>query len=140
MKTKKLNRLKLKKLREIGNCEYGLKKEITKQHTFRTANIRFEDYEEHLMKTTALLEVCILALDGQGDFYTKMLSNKSRDESIRLVLEMVIELMPDGDNYKFQQMMTILEDDFDSIHYPENLKKSLKGVDHKKEKNCTKIE
>ncbi|MBW2962469.1 hypothetical protein [Mesonia aestuariivivens] len=65
-------------------------------------------------------------LDLIRDFYTKMLSNKSRDESIRLVLEMVIELMPDGDNYKFQQIMTVLEDDFDSIHYPENLKKTLK--------------
>ncbi|MBW2963052.1 hypothetical protein [Mesonia aestuariivivens] len=68
MKTKKLNTLKLKGLKDIGNGEYGLQKEITPQHTFRTANIRFEDYEEHLMKTTALLKVCILALDGQGDF------------------------------------------------------------------------
>lgn len=35
--------------------------------------------------------------------------------------------------------MTVLEDDFDSIHYPENLKKSLKKKDHEIEKKVQKL-
>ena len=135
MKNKKLNKMKLKALQEIGGYKYGLQKETTNRHTLRVANIPFEDHTGYILKVTALLEVCILALDGQGNFHSKMLSNHSLDTSVQMVLEMVIEMMPHDDMFKLEQMMTILEEDLNNNYYPKKLKEGiLKNSNHEKEK------
>ncbi|WP_416442111.1 hypothetical protein ACH3O9_15790 [Leeuwenhoekiella sp. A16] len=134
MKTNKINRQKLKSLRKIANYPYGLQKEQHPRHRFRTAKIRFEDFEDHLMRTTALLEVCILALEGEGVFYSKNLSHKSADTSIQQVLELVIELLPHDDLSKYQQIQAILDEDLESFGFPEKLKKLLKTNAVEKEK------
>ena len=84
--------------------------------------------------TTALLEVCVLALDGQGSFHSKALSNENLDTSVKLVLELAIEMMPHDDMFKYQQILAILEEDVEGHGFPKKLKKLLKlNADEKKE-------
>ncbi|MCL6220992.1 hypothetical protein [Zunongwangia pacifica] len=137
MKTKKLDQLKLIQLKRIGTTEYGLKKEETKRHTFRNATVRFEDYTDYIMRITSLLEVCVLALDGEGDFHSKNLSHQSKTSSVQLVIEMVIELMPDGDMFQLEQIIAILENDTDYIHFPKKLKKEILKNQERYEKGKT---
>ena len=137
MKTRKLDQLKLKQLKKIGATAYGLKKEETKRHTFRNATIRFEDYTDYIMRITSLLEVCVLALDGEGDFHSKNLSHQSKNSSVQLVIEMVIELMPDGDMFQLEQIIAILENDTYYIHFPKKLKKQILKNQERYEKRKT---
>ena len=137
MKTRKLDQLKLKQLKRIGATAYGLKKEETKRHTFRNATVRFEDYTDYIMRITSLLEVCVLALDGEGDFHSKNLSHQSKTSSVQLVIEMVIELMPDGDMFQLEQIIAILENDTNYIHFPKKLKKQILKNQERYEKGKT---
>jgi len=137
MKTRKLDQLKLKHLKRIGTTEYGLKKEETKRHTYRSATIRFGDHTDYVMRIRSLLEVCVLALDGEGDFYSKSLSHQSKNSSVQLVIEMVIELMPDGDMFQLEKIIAILENDTDYIHFPKKLKKQILKNQERYEKGKT---
>ncbi|MEH6658036.1 hypothetical protein [Leeuwenhoekiella marinoflava] len=136
MKTNKINKQKLKCLSKIANSPCGLKKEQNARYTFRTSTIPFDDHTAYLSMATALLEVCVLALDGQGSFYSKTLSNQSLDTSVKLVLEMAIEMMPHDDMFKYQQILAILEEDTEGTHFPEKLKKLLKSNADEKEENA----
>lgn len=138
MKSNELNSIKLKTLQDIGASKEGLQKEKTNRHTLRIANIPFDDHTSYLLKVTALLEVCVLALDGQGDFHSKMLSHHDLDTSVKMVLEMVIEMMPHDDMFKLKQILTVLEEDIDNRYYPEKLKKLIIYSNHEKEKDIEK--
>mgnify|MGYP001469824068 CR=1 FL=1 len=132
---KKINKRKIKNLQAIARKTYGLQKERIGQNTYRTAKIHFEDFEDHMMRTTALLDVCILALESEGEFYSKILSHKSGDIAIQQVLELVIQLLPHDDISKYQQLIHILEEDVEAFDFPKKLKKLLKMNADEKEKN-----
>jgi len=134
MKTNKIHKQKIKCLNKIANYPYGLQKKQVGRHSFRTANLLFDDHTAYLSMTTALLEVCVLALDGQGSFHSKTLSNESLDTSVKLVLELAIEMMPHDDMFKYQQIIAVLEEDVEGHGFPKKLKKLLKSnADEKKE-------
>lgn len=126
MKTKKLNKLKLKELRGILKSPYGLQPEVCGRRKFVTAKARFENHEDYLIRVSALLETAALALDGNGEFYSRMLSNKSKTDSIRLTIEMAIELLPHDDLFNLRRLKTIIENDTEDQYYPEKLRKKLK--------------
>ena len=126
MKTNKINKLKLKCLGKIANSPYGLHKEQNARYKFRTATIPFDNHTDYLSKATALLEVCVLALDGQGSFHWKRLSHQDLDTSVKLILEMAIDMMPHDDMFKYQQIIAILEEDKESHGFPKKLKNLLK--------------
>lgn len=136
MKTNKINKLKLKSLNKIANSPYGLKKEQNARYTFRIATIPFDDHTDYLSKATALLEVCVLALDGQGSFHSKTLNHQDLETCVKTVLEMAIEMMPHDDMFKYQQILAILEEDTEGSHFPEKLKKLLKSNADEKEENA----
>ncbi|UJH89677.1 hypothetical protein LZ575_11350 [Antarcticibacterium sp. 1MA-6-2] len=77
-------------LQPIPECRKNLKK----------VSLTVEDHADYMMRISALLEVCVIALDGQGSFSSKSLSHITGEASIGLVLEMVIDLLPyDQMNY-----------------------------------------
>lgn len=135
MKRNKIHKQKIKTLRAIARKKYGLQKERIGKHTYRTAKVHFEDFEDHMMRTTALLDVCILALESEGEFYSKILSHKSGDIAIQQALELVIQLLPHDDISKYQQLMYILEEDVEAFGFPKKLKKLIKINADEKEKN-----
>ncbi|PHR87058.1 MAG: hypothetical protein COA80_19155 [Leeuwenhoekiella sp.] len=135
MKTNKIHKQKIKCLNKIANYPHGLQKKQVGRHTFRTANLLFDDHTAYLSMATALLEVCVLALDGQGSFHSKALSNENLDTSVKLVLELAIEMMPHDDMFKYQQIMAILEEDVESHGFPKKLKNLLKVKTDEKENN-----
>lgn len=134
MKKGKLNKMKLKALTKIFKSTYGLQPEICGKRKFMTAKVRFEDHEDYMMRVSALLETAVLALDGNGEFFSDMLSNKSKPDSIRLTIEMAIELLPHDDLFKLRKLLTIIEDDVANQYYPEELKKVLKDEKDEKQK------
>ena len=134
MKTNKIYKQKIKCLNKIANYPHGLQKKQVGRHTFRSANLLFDDHTAYLSMATALLEVCVLALDGQGSFHSKALSNENLDTSVKLVLELAIEMMPHDDMFKYQQIIAVLEEDVESQGFPKKLKNLLKvKADEKKE-------
>ena len=136
MKSRKINTQKFRSISKIANYPHGLQKKQVGRHTFRTANLLFDDHTAYLSMTTALLEVCVLALDGQGSFHSKTLSNESLDTSVKLVLEMAIEMMPHDDMFKYQQIIAVLEEDVEGHGFPKKLKNLLKVHADEKEKNA----
>lgn len=88
-----------------------------------------------MMRTTALLDVCILALESEGKFHSKILSHKSGDIAIQQALELVIQLLPHDDISKYQQLIYILEEDVEAFGFPKKLKKLIKMNADEKEKN-----
>lgn len=132
MNPKKLNKIKLKELREICRSPYGLQPEVCGRRKFVTAKVRFENQEDYLIRVSALLETAALALDGNGEFYSRMLSNKSKPDSIRLTIEMAIELLPHDDLFNLRRLKTIIENDTEDQYYHDKLRKKLKNENHEK--------
>lgn len=132
MNPKKLNKLKLKELREICKSPYGLQPEVCGRRKFVTAKVRYENHEDYLNRVSALLETAVLALDGNGEFYSRMLSNKSKADSIRLTIEMAIELLPHDDLFNLRRLKAIIENDMENQYYPEKLRRKLKNKNHEK--------
>lgn len=89
-----------------------------------------EDHEDYMMRVSALLQVCILALDGEGSFTSRRLNYLSGVGSVTLVLEMVILLLPSEQMYHMDRIMTII--DPDAI---KNLRKSRNFGNCQKEDN-----
>ena len=129
MKTGKLNKLKLQELRKILKSPYGLQPEICGRRNFVTAKVRFEDHEDYLNRVSALLETAVLALDGNGEFYSRMLSNKSKQDSIRLTIEMAIELLPHDDFFNLRRLKAIIENDLEHPNYPKRLKEKIEKTE-----------
>ena len=140
MKTRKKNQKRLKALRKIAKEKHhGLQSIKCGRRNFMEARFRVADHEDYLLRISSLLEVCVLALDGNGGFYSKILSHKSAGVSIGSVLEMAIELLPFDDIFKLERMMAILENDSEHRYFPEELKEFLKPKDHE-ERGEEKIE
>ncbi|MGY5846818.1 hypothetical protein ACW6QP_05315 [Salegentibacter sp. HM20] len=129
MKTGKLNKLKLKELRKILKSPYGLQPEVCGRRKFVTAKVRFEDHEDYLNRVSALLETAVLALDGNGEFYSRMLSNKSKQDSVRLTIEMAIELLPHDDLFNMRRLKAIIENDLEHPNYPKRLKEKIEKTE-----------
>lgn len=140
MKTRKKNQRRLKALRKIAmEKHHGLQSIKCGRRNFMEARFRVEDHEDYLLRISSLLEVCVLALDGNGGFYSKILSHKSAGVSIGSVLEIAIELLPFDDIFKLERMMAILENDCEHRYFPEELKENFKPEDHE-ERDEEKIE
>lgn len=129
MKKAKLNKVKLKELKKIFKSTYGLQTETFGKRKFMTTKVRFEDHEDYMMRVSALLETAVLALDGNGEFFSDMLSNKSKPESIRLTIEMAIELLPHDDLFILKRLKAIIENDLTDPNYPKRLKEKIKKTE-----------
>lgn len=62
------------------------------------------------------------ALDGNAEFYTAMLRHKTAKDSVQMVLQMIIELLPFDDIFKYERIKAILENDIEHRYFPEILK------------------
>lgn len=57
-------------------------------------DLSVEDHQDYLLRIAALIEVCVLAMDGQGSLYSEKCSHSDKVGSVTMVLEMVLELLP----------------------------------------------
>ena len=105
---KKYNAIKalLKKreegLQPIRGCRKNLKQ----------TRFTVEDHEDYLMRIRALLEVCVFALEGQGNFCSKKFSHITKEGTVSLVLEMAIDLLPTDQMVYMDRIREIIDQGF----------------------------
>ena len=122
-KPKNRKKRELQVMRDIiAEKHHGLQPKNYGNRKFMEGSFNVESHEEHLLQISALLEVCILALDGNAEFHTAMLRHKTAKDSVQMVLQMIIELLPFDDIFKYERIKAILENDIEHRYFPETLK------------------
>jgi len=75
-----------KELLQVASNKNGLKQQV----------FQVKDNQELLMKVSAMIEVCVVALEGENSFTPLHKFNVDPKVSATIVLEFVLELLPYG--------------------------------------------
>jgi hypothetical protein len=78
----------------LENPEGGLQSIPNNQKNLIKVDLTVEDHQDYIIRIAALTEVCVIALDGHGSFYSKKLSHIDKFGSVTMILEMVRDLLP----------------------------------------------
>lgn len=115
--------------------EEGIQSIPEDSKNMKEVRLPVEDHEDYMMRLSALLEVCVLALDGEGGFTSRRPKFLTGVGSITLVLEMVILLLPFNQMAQMDRIMTIID--------PEAIKDLSKAMklnnEQKKEKKTEEL-
>lgn len=96
--------------------EQGIKSIPDDSKNMKEVILPVEDHQDYMMRVSALLKVCALALDGQGSFTSRRLNYLTVEDSVTLVLEMVILLLPHDQMFHMDRIMTIMDPDWIKDH------------------------
>lgn len=69
---------------------------------------KVRDNNHFLIQIKSLLEICVLALDGEGMMLSPGNQNASKEESVIQVLELILSILPDGQMYFLDQLDEML--------------------------------
>ena len=105
MKSKKQRLKTLEEIQQIRSNLSGLlgnKKSIDPKGNHVSFEVR--DNNHLLTQIISLLEVCVLALDGEGMMLFPANQNVSKEDSVIQVLELVLSILPDSQMYFMDQL------------------------------------
>ena len=120
MKTKARNNKKYNAIKALlKNHEQGLQPVLGCRKNLKQIRFTVEDHEDYLMKIRALLEVCVFALEGQGSFCSKKFSHITKEGSVSLVLETIIDLLPSDQMVWMDRITEIIDQEIgDKLNHP----------------------
>lgn len=119
----------------LENREDGLKPIPDCRKNLKKINLTVEDHQDYLMKIEALLEVCVFALEGQDSFYSKKLSHITKEATVGLVLEMIIDLLPYDQMFCLDRIKEIIEkENANNLNHSAECENILNSKDHEKDK------
>lgn len=114
MKQKKKQLKTLKEIQDLRKNLTGLlgnKKSIDPNGNHVYFEVR--DNNHLLMQIRSLLQLCVFAMDGDGMMLAPKNQNASKKDSITLVLELALCILPDSQMYymdKLDEMLSKLDD------------------------------